>query len=102
MTRIDDVWTGAEGDKQPIATDVRGKLATWVGETWFEPIGSQPKPKVGGITIEPKYFVEVFAGKAGLSRAVVKFAMLKFTPSRLTTKTVVTFSAKPLRNTFLA
>ena len=37
---IEDVWIGAEGDKQPIATDVRGKLATWVGETWFEPIGS--------------------------------------------------------------
>ncbi len=28
LTRIDDVWTGAGGDKQPIATDVRGKLAT--------------------------------------------------------------------------
>ena len=33
LTRIDDVWTGAEGDKQPIATDVHGKLPTWVGET---------------------------------------------------------------------
>ena len=39
LTRIDDVWTGAEGDKQPIAKDVHGKLATWTGETWFEPIG---------------------------------------------------------------
>ena len=28
--------------------------------------------KVGGVTIEPKYFVEVFAERAGLSRAVVK------------------------------
>ena len=38
-TRIEDVWTGADGDKQPIATDVHGKLATGDGETWFEAIG---------------------------------------------------------------
>ncbi len=39
LTRIDDVWTGAEGDKQPVAKDVHAKFATWTGETWFEPIG---------------------------------------------------------------
>ncbi len=38
-TIIDDVWTGAEGDKQPMVRDVHGKLATRTGETWFEPIG---------------------------------------------------------------
>jgi len=39
LTRIDDVWTGAEGDKQPVAKDIHGKFATRIGETWFEPIG---------------------------------------------------------------
>ncbi len=29
--------------------------------------------KFGGVTIKPKYFAEVFAGKAGLSKAAVKF-----------------------------
>ena len=42
-----------------------------------DPQADDEKPtntKVGGVTIKPKYFVEVFAGKAGLSKAVVKFS----------------------------
>ena len=45
-TRIEDVWTGADSDKQPIATDIHGKLATWIGEIGFEPTGPSAFVKI--------------------------------------------------------
>ena len=60
-------------------SDVAGNSAQKVASRTHaggDPQASDKKPattKVDGVTIKPKYFVEVFAGKAGLSIAVVKF-----------------------------
>ncbi len=101
---IDAIFRTLEQKLPRSPSDAAGNSAQKVASRTHaggDPQASDKKPtttKVGGVTIKPKYFVEVFAGKAGLSRAVANSAVLRFTPSKSMIKTDVTFAAKPLRN----